>query len=156
MFAGLLAASAPLPAQAPIAKKDTSIVYVNRKYHFRFTLPVSWKGYTTLTSSRPLEARDTSGQSNQPAGILVMLSIRHPLWTKQNPRQDIPIMIFTHQQWELVQQEKIIVSAAPFPPSELGRNTRYVFARPPRYNFAFPTGYEEVEKILQGKPLKVF
>jgi hypothetical protein len=155
MFAGLLAAPAFLPAQAPVAKEDTSIVYVNQKYRFRFTLPSSWKGYTIFTNSRPLEAQDAPGQSNHPAGILVTLSIRHPLWTEQNPRQDIPIMIFTHKQWELVQQEKIIVSAAPFPPSELGRNTRYVFALPPRYNFAFPTGYEEVEKILQGKPLKI-
>ena len=44
--------------------------------------------------------------------------------------------------------------AAPINPSELGRNKRYVFALPPRYNFAFPTGYEEVEEILEGKPLE--
>jgi hypothetical protein len=36
----------------------------------------------------------------------------------------------------------------------LGRNNRYVFALPARYNFAFPEGYEEVEKILESKPLE--
>lgn len=25
-----------------------------------------------------------------------------------------------------------------------------------RYNFSFPAGYEEVEKILEGNPLKTF
>jgi hypothetical protein len=45
------------------------------------------------------------------------------------------------------------VSAAPIPPSELGRNSSYVFALPARYNFAFLPGYEAVDKLLQGKPL---
>jgi len=35
------------------------------------------------------------------------------------------------------------------------RNENYVFTIPARYNFAFPTGYEEVEKILESKPLEV-
>jgi hypothetical protein len=39
------------------------------------------------------------------------------------------------------------------PASEFGRNSRYVFALPARYNFAFPKGYEEVEDILNGNPL---
>lgn len=25
--------------------------------------------------------------------------IRHPDWTEEDPRQDIPIMVFTHEQW---------------------------------------------------------
>jgi hypothetical protein len=65
-------------------------------------------------------------------------------------------MIFTPEQWVLVQQEKLSVSAAPIPPSELGHNTKYVFALPARYNFAFQTGYEEVEKILEDKSLQAF
>lgn len=61
-------------------------------------------------------------------------------------------MIFTLRQWN----ENLIVSAAPIGPSELGRNSRYVFALPPRYNYAFPDGYEEVEQILKDKPLHPF
>jgi hypothetical protein len=61
-------------------------------------------------------------------------------------------MIFTLAQWS----QDLIVSAAPVPPSELGRNTRYVFALPPRYNFAFPDGFQEVEAIVEGKPLHAF
>ena len=70
--------------------------------------------------------------------------------------QDIPVMIFTLNQWEDLWQEKFHIGAAPIPPSELGRNARYVFALPARYNFAFPPGYEEVEQIIQSKPLKTF
>ena len=39
-------------------------------------------------------------------------------------------------------------------PSELGRNNRYVFALPARYNYTFPPGYKEVEKILANHPLQ--
>jgi hypothetical protein len=82
--------------------------------------------------------------------------VRHPAWTTETPRQDIPIMIFTTDQWGSITEEKLSVGAAPIGPSELGRNSKYVFALPARYNFAFPVGFEEVETILQKKPLKPF
>lgn len=82
-----------------------------------------------------------------------MLSIRHPLWTVTSERQDIPILIYTLGQWSSLSKEEFNMGAAPIPPSELGRNAAYVFALPVRYNYAFPTGYQEVEKILQGNPL---
>lgn len=82
-----------------------------------------------------------------------LLSIRHPLWTSANKLQDIPIMIFTLDQWTALGKEAFNVGAAPIPPSELGRNANYVFALPARYNYAFTTNYKEVELILAGKPL---
>ena len=63
-------------------------------------------------------------------------------------------MIFTLSQWNLLEQEKLHIGAAPIGPSELGRNSKYVFTYPARYNFAFPTGFEVVEKILESKPLQ--
>lgn len=83
-----------------------------------------------------------------------MIYIRHPLWTTENQRQDIPIMIFTLAQWDSLQKEEFHIGAAPVGPRELGRNGKYVFALPARYNFAFPTGYEEVENILKNNPLQ--
>ena len=65
-------------------------------------------------------------------------------------------MVFTIAQWDLVQRMKLSVGAAPIGPSELGHNATYVFALPARYNYAFPTGYQEVERILAGKPLQAF
>jgi hypothetical protein len=79
--------------------------------------------------------------------------IRHPQWTSADPRQDIPIMVFTIAQWNALDKDKFFVSAAPVGPGELGRNHAYVFGLPPRFDWAFPTGYEEVERILTGKPL---
>jgi beta-lactamase regulating signal transducer with metallopeptidase domain len=132
-----------------------SIVYQNTQYGFNFTLPASWQGYSLVTAT--WQGLAVSGTE---AGNVVQtgpqLSIRHPQWTAQNPRQDIPILILTLAQWNSLQKEEFHIGAAPIGPKELGRNSRYVFALPARYNFAFPTGFEEVEKILDGNPLQAY
>jgi len=65
-------------------------------------------------------------------------------------------MIFTRDQWSLIERDQLIVSAAPFGPSEIHRNAKYVFALPPRFEYAFPTGWEEVVQILKHDPLHPF
>lgn len=129
------------------------ILYKNPQYGFSFSLPTSWKGYTTLTEKWEGQAIDT-GKGEKTVETGPILNIRHPLWTSKNPRQDIPIMVFTQDQWNSLQKDEFHIGAAPVGPTELGRNSLYVFALPARYNFAFPTGYEEVEDILAGSPLK--
>jgi len=81
-----------------------------------------------------------------------MLQIRHPKWTKENPREDMPIMIFTIAQWN----EGPVVSAAPFDPAELARNGTYVFAVPPRWDYDFSEGYEEAERLLTSDSVYTF
>ncbi|MFC5406542.1 hypothetical protein [Cohnella soli] len=131
----------------------SSIVYENTRYGFRFTLPNSWQGYTIVSNQwEGLSLGDSTGEKVVATGPI--LSIRHPEWTKKNPRRDIPIMIFTLAQWNSLQQEDFHIGAAPVGPNELGRSSKYVYALPARYNFAFPTGYEEVEKIVAGAPLQ--
>ena len=125
-------------------------MYKNTEYGFNFSLPKSWKGYSIITGK--WKGSDVKSGNIVETGLIY--SIRHPKWTSVKPRQDIPIMVFTVPQWELIKQEKLSVSAAPIGPSELGRNSNYVFALPARYNFAYPLGYEEVEQILKSKPLK--
>jgi predicted secreted protein len=129
-----------------------ALQYVNNEYGFTFALPESWRGYT-IVSQQWLGHRLGSVVDLAPAYGPEIL-IRHPLWTQTSPRQDIPIMVFTLAQWQMVEQEKLSVGAAPIPPSELGRNAVYVFALPARYNFAFQTGFEEVEQIMAGQPLQ--
>ena len=140
------------------AKPDSkSVVYVNKQYGFRFYLPGSWKGYSILVDKwegRLIAKQGDEAPSQAESGPKI--SIRHPLWSSSDPRQDIPIMIFTPAQWKLIENEKLSVSAAPIGPSELGGNAKYVFALPPRYNYAFPTGYEEVDKIVGSKSLQAF
>jgi len=85
-----------------------------------------------------------------------MVILRHPDYTDVAPRQDIPIMVFTPQQWTAVMAEKISVGAAPIPPSVLASNSQFIFALPARYNYAFPTGWEEVDELLRNGAVKAF
>lgn len=145
-------ASVPLQSQSrgtpPIRSiSSSSIVYVNREYGFRFYLPRSWKGYSVTVK----RTEDNFAQV-EPAFI----TIRHPLWTRQDPHEDIPIMVFAIEEWPKVKDGRVSVSAAPFAPWELGRNKKYVFALPARYNYDFSTGWEEVDKIMKDKPLQGF
>lgn len=146
----------PKEQSQPVGVDETkiigNIVYRNTQYGFDFSLPQAWKGYTIVSDE--WEGVPIGGSQTIETGPEIL--IRHPLWTNENPRQDIPIIIFTLEQWNALQQEKFHIGAAPIGPIELGRNNSYVFALPARYNYAFPTGYEEVEEILKGKPLQAF
>lgn len=135
-----------------IGEYEEGIVYRNDVYGFSLNLPFSWEGYSVVQSVwNGNGIDDPSLKSSGP-----IISIRHPEWTTEVPRQDIPIMVFTLSQWNEIQAEKLSVGAAPIPPGELGRNGKYVFALPARYNFAFPEGFEEVEDIMEGSPLRAF
>ena len=137
------------------AEPNNSIIYENKIYGFRFALPKSWEGYSVETAVwTGYEAGDELGETATATGPVV--SLRNPRWTDAVSYQDIPIMIFTLAQWSDLQNEKFHIGAAPIGPSELGRNARYVFALPARYNFSFPAGHEEVEQILAGNPLSPF
>jgi hypothetical protein len=63
-------------------------------------------------------------------------------------------MVFTLAQWRLVATEKVGVSAAPIGSTELGRNAKYVFALPPRYEFDEKEGVEEVVQVMSHHPLR--
>ncbi|NQS76632.1 MAG: hypothetical protein HQP61_09395 [Peptococcaceae bacterium] len=130
--------------------ESSGIIYRNNEYGFSFSLPDSWEGYKILT--RKWQGVTSAEFGQEIAGPLIL--IRHPHWTVKEPRQDIPIMVFTVEQWETLMSMGFSVSAAPVPPRELDRNERYIFTLPARYNFAFPTGFEEVEKIMESNPLR--
>jgi hypothetical protein len=152
----VLMISALLPLSAPQTTSSSAaqgFVYVNKRYGFRFFLPKSWKGCTVVAGEWNGRIIDSNPEKSEKGPLI---SIRHPRWTKENPRQDIPIMVFTLAQWQLIEKEALAVSAAPIGPSDLGQNAKYVFALPARYNFAFLPGWEEVNQILQHKALQAF
>ncbi len=126
-------------------KSDTNIVYDNTQYGFKVNLPNSWEGYTIVNDKWEGIGTGTVNATGP------LISIRHPLWTKENPRQDIPIMVFTISEWDAMNKDEFHIGAAPINPSELSRNSTYVFALPARYNFSYLTGFEEVQKIIDGK-----
>jgi len=123
---------------------ENSLKYENREFGFVFDLPFTWEGYSIVEENWESNDKTQSGS---------IINIRHPEWTKENLRQDIPIMIFNHDQWELIEKEELGVGAAPIGPRKIGENDEYVFALPARYNYGFLTGYEEVDKIFEGNPL---
>jgi hypothetical protein len=116
-----------------------------------------WESYINPFEVKVEGENSLQARSGDNAGNVVetgnVILIRHPEWTEINPRQDIPIMVFTIDQWNKVEKEDIALGAAPIGPSKLGCNSKYIFALPARYNFAFPTGFEEVEKIMNNNPL---
>ncbi|MBL4934177.1 hypothetical protein JK636_00230 [Clostridium sp. YIM B02515] len=150
----------PTKAKRKIIMEDVKVVSVNEpikydniQYGFTFTLPESWSGYKILTNRwEGLSLGQQNGEKIVETGPLII--IRHPQWTMENPRLDIPIMVFTQKQWTSLQKDEFHIGAAPIGPSKLGENKDYVFALPARYNFSFLPGYEEVENILKGNPLK--
>jgi hypothetical protein len=74
-----------------------SVEYISNRYGFRFDLPESWKGYSILVSEWHGQVLGSGEPAKSERGPEIV--IRHPLWTKDNPRQDIPVMIFTLRQW---------------------------------------------------------
>lgn len=141
--------SSPTLTETASPSTATTIVYSNTLYGFTFTLPLDWKGYTVVNDS--WRGYDPNTNMTVQTGSLIL--IRNPQWTAAKKMQDIPIMVFTIGQWDSLIREEYAVSPAPIPPSELARNAQFVFALPARYNYAFPEGYQEVDEILQGKPL---
>lgn len=129
--------------------KEPPVVYNNSQYGFSVSLPEDWRGYKIV------EREGWFGSSgNKIVARGPFLSIQHPESSLQNVRQDIPIMVFTIAQWDAeARGEFHSGGAAPIGPSEIGRNARYVFAHPPRYNYAFPMGWEEVDRIIRDKSL---
>ncbi len=139
------------PKPTPAKRPGKLIEYRNEQYGLCITLPEGWQGY----SIGEFQWLGISNLSHSDVAVQQgpTIYIRHPEWTKAKPRQDIPIMVFTHAQWRSLQHKEFhIASAAPIGPSELGHNRKYVFALPARYNYAFPTGWEEVAQILRSNP----
>ena len=124
------------------------VEYKNDEFGFMFYLPADWEGYTVLTEQ--WNGTPVNGSTAQEG---TKLTLRSPKWTEEKPYQDIPILVFTKDQWAQVAAEELSVSAAPIPPTVLGANAQYVFALPARYNFAYPEGYKDVENIIAGQPL---
>ncbi len=133
--------------------------YRNETYGFAVALPESWRGYTVTETKKDIWDVSGTGQSKV-IGQFPLIEIVHPLSTAEHPRQTIPIDVFTKEQWSHIGSESApelwSVSAAPLPPSKLGENSRYVFALPARYNFANLPGWEEVQKIIDSRPLSTF
>jgi len=127
--------------------------YKNNEYGFTMVFPDSWKGYTIEKSTWQGWRNDGLGEIRNYSDI--KLIFKNPQTTVKEQWQDIPIMVFTSDVWQLVSEGKISVSAAPIGPAKIGENSKYIFATPPRwYGFTDAIGFREAVDIV--KTFKAF
>ncbi len=141
-------------ASCPIS---TALNYKNDEYGFQITFTDLWKGYTVSQTS--WQGQDISGGSKKYSGVELIFNnpqgSNTPTASSGACWQNIPIMVFTPDVWQLVSDEKIAVSAAPIGPEKIGENAKYVFALPPRwYGFACDLGIKDAQNIV--KTFKAF
>ena len=127
--------------------------YTDSEYGLGMTFPADWKGFSVIKNTWQGWKTDGSGKIGDYIGPEIIF--RNPNWTEQKHWQDIPIMVFTPDVWALVQNESVGVSAAPVPPAEVGSNSKYIFATPPRwYGFTDDLNWQEAVDIV--KTFKAF
>ena len=136
----------------PTPTLNTSLTYNNADFGFTFSLPENWKGYSIVNNTWEGSSLKATGTKQTGPKLL----IRNPKWTQALPYQDIPVMVFTIEQWNSYIAEDFSVSAAPILASELGRNNVYVFALPARWDFDYSEGYQEAQNIIKSNPLDAF
>ncbi len=127
-------------------KSNDSVTYKNKQYGFEIALPDSWRGYSVLTESWHGTTLDSSSIQYEGPEIL----IRNPKWSNIQPWQDIPVMVFTKEEWKLIEEVNLGVSAAPYGPTKLDESQKYVFALPPRWiGFTDDLGQDEALEIVK-------
>jgi len=147
IFAGVYIARYLKTKTPPVVQTPT---YTNQEYGFTMIFPDSWKGYAVINETwAGQDIVDSSGAAVKTySGPLVVF--RNPKWTAEKHWQDIPIMVFTPDVWQLITEEKIAVSAAPIGPEKIGQNQKYIFATPPRwYGFTDDLGMDEAVGIVK-------
>ena len=145
-FVALMVA-APKHAAAPRGGTASGVEYRNEQYAFGITFPSDWSGYSVVAGTWQGQTQDEQGETRD-AYTGPEIIMRHRRWTAAAPWQDIPVMVFTHDEWALVEQQKLGVSAAPITPSKLGENAKFVFALPPRWiGFVDTLGQDEAGKV---------
>lgn len=129
---------------------DLPVVYRNARYHLTFWLPESWKGYLVLIQQLDDEVYSPAADKLIIVGHNPMITLRHPGWQASAPYQDIPILIFTRNQWDDLNHGSLWPSLfAGGAMDELWHNQKYVFAMSSRYNAADEVqGEKEVKDII--------
>ena len=119
---------------ANVARQPSNLPvrYDNAQYGLRFFLPASWRGYTVSTKPFDVSLFSTNYQNLVGTERLWVITLRNPQWTPTGPYKDIPITVYTRQQGDEEQQERLASHAGGFV-IELWHNRRWVFGLPNRY-----------------------
>ena len=126
------------------------IRYHNPQYHLTFLLPASWQGYSVLVQQWDGETYSPATDKTLVVGHGPMITLRHPRWLATAPYQDIPIVVFTRDQWDALHHGEFWPSLfAGGSIDEIWHNRNYVFAMSSRYNWGELEGSKEVAEIVE-------
>ncbi|EEF57967.1 conserved hypothetical protein [Pedosphaera parvula Ellin514] len=136
--------------------KDSSEVasapvrYENAEYGLTFLLPESWRGYSVLVEQWNGDKYSAAADKLVVVGHGPIITLRHPQWQANAPRQDIPILVFTRAQWDELHRGNLWPSLyAGGVMNELWHSQKYVFAMWSRYDLRELNGRQEVAEIVE-------
>lgn len=130
-----------------IEKEETADwkTYRNEEYGFEISLLESWKGYKVFEESWKGNTLDSYSVEYEGPKIV----IRNPKWSEFEIWQDVPILVFTKFEWQLIEDKNLNIFAASIAPSKLEENNKYVFSLPPRWvGFTDALGQDEAQGIV--------
>jgi hypothetical protein len=117
------------------------VEYHDGKYGLTFWLPADWLGFSVLREEWHASMSPEHGP---------MIVLRHPQWRTNSPYQDIPIMVFTRNQWTAKNSDYGFYIGAGGIEYEISHNNDYVFGISSRFNWADTvTGSEEAGDAVQ-------
>jgi hypothetical protein len=125
------------------------IRYHNAQCDFTFYLPASWQDYSILTQQWEGEKYLPEKDKDVVLARGSIIVLRNPQWKTNSLYQDIPIYIFTRQQWDDTNLGKYYAQGAGGVIYELWHNDKYVFCIHSRYNTDDSVnGWKEVQDIV--------
>ncbi|NLO10249.1 MAG: hypothetical protein GX129_10350 [Clostridiales bacterium] len=126
---------------------DSKIEYLNEEYNFGIYLPKEWEGLQTSTSKETGD-EDLDELFRKIDDEFIVMNIRHPKWTVEEPYQDISFAIFRTEQWNDNVAAAVNDDFDLLPLQIPGGGHEFVFrSNPMAYNSSFK-GHEEVVEIV--------
>ena len=124
--------------------------YHDAGYGLTFSLPTSWRGYSVSVQQLDDETYSPAEDRRILVGHTPMITLRHPRWQVSAPHQDIPILVFTRDQWNALHHGALWPSLfAGGVMDELWHDHDFVFVMSSRYNAADEvSGWKEVAEIV--------
>jgi hypothetical protein len=125
---------------------EPGILYHNSQYHLDFSLQQSWRGYSVIIQEWESQAYKPSLDQDVMVGHGPIILLRNPAWKADDPQQDIPIFVFTREQWSADMQNGIFAGGVM---EEISHNARFVFGIHSRFNWDESVkGREEAQEIV--------
>ena len=133
---------------APRQPANLPLRYHNAQYDFTFFLPSDWEGYSVKTEPWQADLRSADYQKVIGTEHGPILIFRHPRWKAGNLYQDIPILVFTRNQWDAVIPQRLFVGAGGTI-DEISHSAGFVFGINSRHNWTELEGWEQTGRIVQ-------